>query len=158
MMKMNRNWLCLASAALLVASITACDRSANAPIPTAETATTASAGSVTKPVTYKLVNAALAKEVSASGEINALTNFAPDDNVIGVAILEGSEGKPAIKVEIISSSGVVISSGEASEAINIKSAVQVPLKFSSPVEEGAYSAKFYVDNVPSWEVPFTIRK
>lgn len=106
---------------------------------------------------FKFLNAALAKSVPASGEIDAVTTFAPNDTIQAVAVLEGKEGTAQIKVEILDKDGNKVSEGTNSGAVVLKAAI--PVEFKAPEggwAPGAYVAKFYMDGVPNWELQFTV--
>lgn len=111
------------------------------------------------PVASKLtfLNAALAKEVSASGDITAIKAFAPTDTIHAFAILEGKEGSTQIRVEILDKQGNIIAEGVSSGNVILKAAI--PVELTAPQGgwlPGDYVAKFYMDGVPSWEIQFIV--
>lgn len=127
--------------------------------PTEQAAPSAASAPAPAQAKFTFLNAALAKQVPPSGEIEAIKTFAPNDTIQAVAILEGKEGNAQIKVEVLDKQGSKITEGTNSGAVVLKAAIPVELKApQGEWGEGDYVAKFYLDGVPSWEVKFNIAK
>lgn len=118
----------------------------------------AAAAPATAPVPkFTFVNAALAKSVPPTGEINAETSFSTKDNIQAVAILEGKDGTADVKVEVLGSDGAKVMENTSSGPVVGKAAIATEL--AAPQAgwvPGSYTAKYYLDGIPSWEVKFNI--
>ena len=106
---------------------------------------------------FTFLNAALAKDIPPTGEINAQTSFAAKDKIQAVAILEGKEGTASVKVEVQSADGTKVMENTSSGPVVGKAAIATELVApQAGWTPGSYTAKFYLDGVPSWEVKFNI--
>lgn len=122
-------------------------------------AATAPVAEAAAPAAPKLtvLNAVLAKEVLASGEITAVTTFSPQAEIKAVAIIEGQEGVANVKVELLAADGSKVADGTASAPVAVKAAV--PVTLTPPTggwAAGEYTARFFLQDLPSWEVKYTI--
>lgn len=142
--------------AFAVITTSGCQRSEVAPAATAVPQTQA-AVAPTPASSLKLVNAVLATELPESGDINPVTTFASADAFSAVAIIEGQQGQATVRVEILNSDGQVVAQGAREAAVVTKAAIAMPIEVpQGSWSPGAYIARFYLGNVPSWEVAFTI--
>lgn len=128
-------------------------------VPPATTGSAPAQGSeaVAPAASLTLVNAVLASTLPASGEINPVTTFAPADSFNAVAVIEGDAAQAAVRAEILNSAGEVVAQGATDAPVATKAAVAVPMQApQGGWSPGAYTARFYLDGVPSWEVEFTV--
>lgn len=108
------------------------------------------------------INAVLTKSPPIDGiEIDIATLFSPPDTVYAVAVIEGKGASPAnVRAEIISSMNneKVAESNKTSSATG-RTMVSLELRHQEGGwEKGKYLTRFYLNEVPSWELNFEVAK